>query len=77
VKKPKFLGITFDNLLSFNQHVSELKSKLQSKNNILKALTGSTWGKDKEVFVNTYKAISQSVLNYACPIWTPSVKSST
>ena len=77
MKKPKFLGITFDNLLSFNQHVSELKSKLQYKNNILKALTGSTWGKDKEVIVNTYKAISQSVLNYACPIWTPSVKSST
>ena len=74
VKKPKILGITFDNLLSFNQHVSDLKTKLQSKNNILKALTGSSWGKDKEVIVNTYKAISQSVLNYACPIWTPSLR---
>ena len=73
VKKPKFLGVTFDNLLSFRQHVSELKSKLQSKNNILKALTGSNWGKDKEVIVNTYKAISQSLLNYACPIWTPAL----
>jgi hypothetical protein len=73
VRKPKFLGIVFDNLLSFNQQVSELKSKLQSKNNILKALTGSSWGKEKEVITNTYKAISQSVLNYACPIWTPNI----
>jgi hypothetical protein len=74
VKHPKFLGVTFDNMLSFNQHVTELKTKLQSRNNILKALTGTTWGKDKEVITNTYKAISQSLINYACPIWTPSLK---
>ena len=41
VKKPKFLGITFDNLLSFKQHASDLKTKVQSKMNILKALTGA------------------------------------
>ena len=53
VKHPKFLGVTFDNMLSFNQHVSELKTKLQSRNNILKALTGTTWGKDKEIITNS------------------------
>ncbi len=73
VKKPKFLGITFDNLLSFKQHASDLKTKVQSKTNILKALTGSDWGKEKEVIVNTYKAIGQSQLNYCCHIWTPSL----
>ena len=73
VKKPKFLGITYDNLLSFKQHTSNLKTKLQSKNNILKALSGTTWGKEKEVILDTYKAIGQSIVNYACPIWTPSV----
>ena len=73
VKKPKLLGITFDNLLSFKQHVTELKAKVQSRNNILKALTGSTWGKDKEVITNTYKAIGQSLISYGCPIWTPAL----
>ena len=73
VKKPKFLGVTFDGLLSFNQHASDMKTKLQSKNNILKALTGTNWGKEKEVITNTYKAIGQSTLNYCAPIWTPSL----
>ena len=77
VKKPKILGVTFDNLLSFRQHTSEMKRKLQAKNNVLKALAGSTWGKEKEVLVNTYKAIGQSILNYACPIWTPSLSNTS
>ena len=73
VQKPKILGITFDGLLSFKQHVTNTKNKIQAKNNILKALTGSSWGKEKEVIINTYKATGQSLLNYCCPIWTPSL----
>ncbi len=73
VKKPKILGITFDGLLSFKQHVTDTKTKIQARNNILKALTGSSWGKEKEVIINTYKATGQSLLNYCCPIWTPSL----
>ncbi len=41
VKKPKILGVNFDNLVSFKQHTSELKTKLQKKNNILRALSGA------------------------------------
>ena len=77
VKKPKILGVTFDNLLSFRQHATDLKTKLQAKNNVLKALAGSAWGKEKEVLVTTYKAIGQSVLNYCCPIWTPSLSATS
>ncbi len=73
VKKPKFLGISFDNLLSFKQHASDLKSKVQSKNNIPKALTGSDWGKEKETIINTYKAIGRSQVNYCWPVWTPAL----
>ena len=73
VSKPKFLGITYDSLLSFRQHTTNLKTKLQSRNNILKALSGTSWGKEKEVITSTYKAIGQSLINYCCPIWTPSL----
>ena len=72
-KKPKILGVTFDGLLSFRQHVSNTKTKILAQNNILKALSGSTWGKEKEVIINTYKATGQSHLNYCCPLWTPSI----
>ena len=73
VKKPTFLGICFDTLLSFRQHAANLKSKLQAKNNVLLALSGSTWGKDKEIITTTFKAIGQSLINYCCPIWTPAL----
>ncbi len=73
VKKPKFLGITFDNLFTFRQHTSDLRNKLNTKNNVLKALTGTDWGKDKETILSTYKAIGRSLINYGCPIWTPAI----
>ena len=43
----------------------------------MKALAGSCmWGKAKETLVNTYKTIGRSVLNYAAPIWSPSLSRS-
>ncbi len=77
VKKPTFLGITFDTLLSFRQHAANLKTKIQSKNSVLLALTGQNWGKDKETIVTTFKAIGQSIINYCCPIWTPALSQTT
>ena len=73
IKRPKFLGVTYDNLFFFNHHAKDLRTRLNAKNNILKALSGSTWGKEKETIVNTYKAIGQSLLNYCCPIFTPTL----
>ncbi len=61
VQKPKIIGITFDGLLSFKQHVTNTKNKIQVMNNILKPLTGSTWGKEKEVIINTYKVTGHSL----------------
>ena len=71
VRHPKFLGVTYDNLFFFNHHAKELRTKLNAKNNMLKALSGTTWGKEKEVISSTYKAIGQSLFNYCCPIFTP------
>ena len=67
------LGITFDGLFTFKQHAISLKEKMQKRNNVLKALTGSSWGKDKETILTTYKAINLSILNYGCPIWSPNL----
>ncbi|KAL1447470.1 hypothetical protein WDU94_012425 [Cyamophila willieti] len=71
VKHPKILGLTLDNLLTFTEHIKTTRSKVQKRNNVLKALAGSTWGKEKEIIVTTYKAIGRSVMNYAAPIWSP------
>ena len=73
VKQPKILGVTFDNLFTFRHHATNIKTKVQSRNNILKALAGTTWGMEKEILLQTYKAIGQSILNYCCPIWGPNL----
>ena len=76
VKNPKILGVTMDCKHTYKHHTQEVKKKINSKNNILKALAGSTWGQTKEVITSTYKAIGQSSLNYCAPIYTPNLKPS-
>ena len=43
---------------------------------MLKALCSTSWGPQKETLLTTYKAIGKSVLSYAAPVWTPSLKKS-
>ena len=69
VKNPKILGVTFDNMFKFRKHAADIKTKVSSRNNIIKSLSGTDWGKEKEVLLTTYKAIGQSIFNYCCPIW--------
>ena len=51
---PKILGITLDPLLTFKKHAANLKEKVTKRNNMLKALAGTTWGKEKETLVKTF-----------------------
>ena len=41
---------------------------------MLKALSGTTWGSDRETLLTTYQAIGRSILRYCCPDWTPSLR---
>ncbi|KAI5730864.1 hypothetical protein M8J77_001059 [Diaphorina citri] len=50
-----------------------MSQRVRQRNNILKCLAGTSWGKDKETLTVTYKAIGRSLLNYAAPIWTPQI----
>ena len=72
-QNPKLLGVTFDTMFNFSAHVKNTVTKAKSKLNILKALAVSTWGQDKGTIVITYKSIIRSTLEYAAPVWIPSV----
>ena len=56
IKDPKILGCTLDPLLSFRKHTENLKAKVMKRNNIMKALSGTSWGLEKETLITTYKA---------------------
>ena len=72
--KQKVLGVTLDIHLTFTQHCNNIAVKVHQRNNVLKALACSTWGRDKETLLTTYQAIGRSILSYCCPVWTPSHK---
>ena len=73
-KKPKVLGIRLDTQLTFTQHCNNVAVRVQQRNNVLKALVGSTCGCEKETLLTTYQAIGRSILSYCCHVWTPSRK---
>jgi hypothetical protein len=73
VKHPKILGLTLDPALNFNQHTKITKEKADSKIKILKALTSTTWGKQKETLLATYKSVVLPVIEYASTIWYPHI----
>lgn len=64
----QILGVTFDSLLKCNKHTRNIRYKIQAKNNVLKILAESTWGKDNETLAQTYKAISRPVFKAPPPL---------
>ena len=73
VENPTILGVTLDPLFNFGAHAKKIKEKIGTRNNVLKTLAGSSWGKEKETLLTTHKALSGSILNYCAPIWAPNL----
>ena len=71
IRNPKILGLTFDPKLTFNEHIKTSKDKAGKTINILKALTSTHWGKNKETLTNTYKTVTRPILEYAGTIYAP------
>ena len=53
VQCPKILGVHMDTSLSFNKHSSHVAERVSGRNNILKALAGTSWGQQKETLLMT------------------------
>ena len=69
VKCPRILGVYLDPSLSFNKHSQYVAERVSGRNNILKALAGTSWGQQKETLLMTYKAVGRSIINYTAPVW--------
>ena len=65
----RILGVHLDTSQTFNVHCTQVATRVSNRNNVLKALAGTTWGKQKETILMTYKAIGRSVANYSAPVW--------
>ncbi|KAG8284048.1 hypothetical protein J6590_108227 [Homalodisca vitripennis] len=65
----KFLGLTFDRRLTWISHLKNLKSKCLKRLNLIRALSGTTWGADRTCMLRFYKAFIRSCLDYGCQVY--------
>ncbi|UYV62046.1 hypothetical protein LAZ67_1007609 [Cordylochernes scorpioides] len=62
-------GIHLDRTLTFKTHLTKLKGKLSSRNNILHKLAGSSWGSDANTLRTSALALIFSMAEYCAPVW--------
>ena len=58
-----------DPSISFHKYCNYVSDRIDKRNNMLKALAGSSCGQDKETLLLTYNALGKSIANYAAPVW--------
>ena len=69
-RSPKILGEIMDPSISFHKHcfIYYVSDMMDKRNNMLKALAGSSWGQDKETLLLTYNALGKSIASYVAPM---------
>ena len=73
---PKVLGLTLDRKLTYSTHIHNISVQAHKPLQIIKKLTATGWGKQKETLMATYKAVMRPALEYASSVWSP-IASST
>ena len=68
---PKLLGVTFDPTFTFSTHAAITARKAGSRLGVLRALSDTSFGHDKECLSLTYKSIIRPFFDYAAPIVYP------
>lgn len=66
---PTYLGITLDRTLSFRNHLTKCAQKVQTRNNIIRKLAGTSWGADADVMRTSSLALVYSAAEYGAPVW--------
>ena len=61
-RSPKILGVYLDTTLSYHHRCNNVATRVNKRNNILKALAGTSWGQKKETLLMTTRPLEgQSV----------------
>src|SRR6218665_2919119 len=69
--KPVYLGVTLDRALTDHDHLKTTAAKVNTRNNLLAKLAGSTWGANASTLRSSALALCYSAAEYCAPVWTP------
>lgn len=64
VNKTKFLGLLFDSKLKWNAHIDYIIERVTKRMNMMRHLSGSTWGADRYTLLILYKTLILSIIDY-------------
>ena len=65
-KEIKFLGLIFDARLTWESHINYIYEKCKKRINLMRCLSGTSWGANKTTLMLIYKALIRSVMDYGC-----------
>eukprot|EP01059_Diplonema_ambulator_P016265 TRINITY_DN2763_c1_g4_i1.p1 TRINITY_DN2763_c1_g4~~TRINITY_DN2763_c1_g4_i1.p1 ORF type:complete len:896 (+),score=153.07 TRINITY_DN2763_c1_g4_i1:330-2690(+) len=70
-KHVKYLGVTIDDKLTFEEHVNLVTANARRRMGLLKKLAGTTWGAKRCLMRRTYLTFVQPVIRYALGVFGP------
>ena len=62
----KFLGVVLDRKLTYKEHLKQLRDKCFKSLNILKCVSRTSYGADRQTLLMLYRSLIRSKLDYAC-----------
>lgn len=75
VESFRFLGVHFDERLTWRTHIDHVINKSKSVLNLMRCLTGVKWGADFTSLKFIYVALVRSRLDYGCVVYRSAAKS--
>jgi hypothetical protein len=69
VPSAKFLGLVLDSRLCWEPHLRQLRASCERSLNILRVLSGVSWGGDRTVMLRLYRSLVRSKLDYCSFIY--------
>jgi ribonuclease HI len=70
-KQPTYLGVTFDDKLTWKEHINKATTKARRKLAILRKLSGTTWGANGNILRKVYQQGIRPHLEYGSAAWCP------
>ena len=76
-KSAKFLGVTLDSKLNFNEHITNTTKKATASLMQCRRAVGPTWGMSPKTCKWMYTAVIRPILSYCCSIWIRATQTDT
>lgn len=66
---PKYLGVFLDRTLTFRTHLQKLRSKISTRNNLIRKLSGTSWGANANCLRISSLSLVYSTAEYCASVW--------